>query len=119
MLTSAALAAGFTPAATLSPLSPSDASSGCLEKSQPYTGMGAGPSRSDRPMRENHRGFPSSVLGGAPHGFRSAMIAIGLRELLEAAQAVVDRRLGQLHPARQLAQVQVRVLGSPAPPLAP
>src|ERR1700694_2034003 len=34
---------------------------GHLVKAEPYTGMGAGPSRSDRPMRENHRGFPSYV----------------------------------------------------------
>src|SRR5260370_7984582 len=41
------------------------APSGHLDKSQPYTGMGVGPSRSDRPMRENHPGFPSYAASAA------------------------------------------------------
>src|SRR5256885_17095087 len=59
-----ALAAGFTPAATMLPGHPVVASSDNLEKSEPYTGRRAGPSRSDRPMRGNHKGslsYSSSV----------------------------------------------------------
>src|SRR6267143_1297321 len=54
--TSVALAAGFIPAATMPFIRPSVAPSGYLDKSQPYTGKRAAPSRSDRAMRGNHLG---------------------------------------------------------------
>src|SRR5690348_9552127 len=53
------------------------------------------------------------MLGGAALSLRRGELSGGLRKLLQPAQAMVDRRLRQLHAAGQLAKVQLRVLSPP------
>src|SRR5690349_1704583 len=54
------------------------------------------------------------MLGGAASRARRVDLGVASSYLLETAQAVIHRRLRQLHPAGQLAKVQLRVLPSPA-----
>src|SRR6202521_5291780 len=58
------------------------------------------------------------MLGGASRWFAGAAGAARIGRLLQTAQAVVDRGLRKLHPPRQLAQVQLRMLAPPAGHLA-
>src|SRR5439155_6597553 len=44
---------------------------------------------------------------------RSLAVAVGSGQLLEPAQPVVDRGLGEIHASGELAEVQVRVLEPP------
>src|SRR5713226_7814338 len=54
------------------------------------------------------------MLGGAASGFWRQIAVRMIGHLLQAAQAVVDRRLGQLHAPRELAKVELRVRATPA-----
>src|ERR1700680_5037046 len=58
------------------------------------------------------------MLGGAARSFGRAGGAAHMGQLLQTAQTVVDRGLRNLHPPRQLAQVQLRMLAPPAGHLA-
>src|SRR5260370_7498460 len=57
------------------------------------------------------------MLGGAACPLWTRVTA-RIRQLLQTAKAVVDRGLRKLHPPRQLAQVQLRMLAPPAGHLA-
>src|ERR1700686_5579343 len=57
-------------------------------------------------------------LGGAARSFGRAGGSALIGQLLQTAQAVVDRGLRKLHPPRPLAQVPLRMLAPPAGHLA-
>src|SRR5437899_10537594 len=58
------------------------------------------------------------MLCGAAFELGRARVAVRYCQLLEAPQAMVYGRLRQLHPTRQLAEIQLRVLAPPPSHLA-
>src|SRR5438128_11340267 len=54
------------------------------------------------------------MLGGATCALWRMLRGHVVGDLLESPQAVIDRRLGELHPPRQLAEVELRVGAAPA-----
>src|SRR6266581_2052307 len=70
-----------------------------------------------RPIRPNpliptFNAMPE-MLGGAACVPRLARGSVGLRHLLKPAQPMIHRRLGEVHPPRKLAEVELRVLAPP------
>src|SRR5213596_1615973 len=94
------MAAGFNPAATCLFRLPNAATRDYLEKSQPYTGKRAAPSRSDRAMRGNHLGS-LSFFGGQE-------LERGLLELARRhrAHVVAPRDRDQASRRNQLDQLR-------------
>src|SRR6266545_8210121 len=58
------------------------------------------------------------MLGTAAFVLRTGAVTVRLRQLLQSAQPVVDRRLRELHASRKLTQVQLGVGAPPARHLA-
>src|SRR5882762_3048911 len=68
--------------------------------------------------KEKPEGWTDVMLGGAASSLWRAWLAGRLSQLLEPSQAVIDGGLRKLHPARQLAEVELRVCAAPASHLA-